>query len=171
MAEQPKRYHWLKLQTTYFSQLEQKKMAKQDLGKDMQIIYLRMMLLSVDKGGYIYYQGVYDSLVEELAEEFSESVEIVERTIEYLTENNMVTINESYDCFIPEALKYTGSECYSAERVRRYREKEREKALQCNMAVTECNTPVSKRNGAVTKSKSKNKSKNNNTIWGCRTND
>ena len=54
MAEQNKRYHWLKLQNTYFNQLEQKKMRKQENGKDMQIIYLRMMLLSVDKGGYIY---------------------------------------------------------------------------------------------------------------------
>lgn len=52
-----KRYYWLKLKNTYFSQLDQKKMRKQKNGKDMQIIYLRMMLLSIDKGGYIYYQG------------------------------------------------------------------------------------------------------------------
>ena len=40
-----KRYYWLKLKNTYFSQLDQKKMRKQKNGKDMQIIYLRMMLL------------------------------------------------------------------------------------------------------------------------------
>ena len=67
---QSKRYYWLKLPKSYFSHLEQKKMRKHERGKDMQIVYLRMMLLSIDKGGYIYYQGVYDSLEEELAEEF-----------------------------------------------------------------------------------------------------
>lgn len=67
-----KRYYWLRLKNTYFSQLEQKKMKRQECGKDMQIIYLRMMLLSIDREGYIYYQGVYDSLEEELAEEFDE---------------------------------------------------------------------------------------------------
>lgn len=49
MSGQNKRYFWLKLQNTYFNQLEQKKMRKQENGKDMQIIYLRMMLLSIDK--------------------------------------------------------------------------------------------------------------------------
>lgn len=130
----PKRYHWLKLQNTYFNQLEQKKMSRQENGKDMQIIYLRMLLLSLDKGGYIYYQGVYDSIGEELAAEFDEPLDIINSTLEYLKDNKMVTINENSDCFMPEALKNTGSECYSAERVRRHRENKR--ALQCNTNVT-----------------------------------
>lgn len=65
----------------------------------MQIIYLRMMLLSIDKGGFIYYQGVYDTIEEELAEEFSEDVELIQETLKYLSENNMVTLNENSDCF------------------------------------------------------------------------
>lgn len=130
----PKRYFWLKLQATYFSQLEQKKMKRQEHGKDMQIVYLRMMLLSLDKGGYIYYQGVYDSLEEELSEEFDEPVEIVKETLDYLRENNMISIDENSDCFVPESLSLTGSESYSAERVRRFRKNQ--KALHCNTNVT-----------------------------------
>lgn len=136
----PKRYFWLKLQATYFSQLEQKKMRKQEHGKDMQIVYLRMMLLSLDKDGYIYYQGVYNSLEEELSEEFDEPVEIIKETLEYLKENNMISIDENSDCFVPESLKLTGSESYSAERVRRFRKNQ--KALQCNTDVTDCNADV-----------------------------
>ena len=85
-----KRYYWLKLKNTYFSQLDQKKMRKQKNGKDMQIIYLRMMLLSIDKGGYIYYQEVYDSIEEELAEEFAEDLDLVQQTVKYLQENNLL---------------------------------------------------------------------------------
>lgn len=137
----PKRYYWLKLRNTYFSQLEQKKMRKQENGKDMQIIYLRMMLLSIDKGGYIYYQGVYDSIEEELAEEFFEDVDIVEQTVKYLQENNMLEVND-LDYFLPQAVEYTGSECYSAERVRNFRKKQ--KKLQCNTHVTQCNEEIEK---------------------------
>lgn len=139
MAEQNKRYHWLKLQNTYFNQLEQKKMRKQENGKDMQIIYLRMMLLSVDKGGYIYHQGVYDTLEEELAEEFSEDVSIVRETIQYLSDNNMISLDEELNCFLPQALECTGSECYSAERMRRLRKK---KSSQCGSNVTVSDTDV-----------------------------
>lgn len=100
-----KRYYWLKLKNTYFSQLDQKKMRKQKNGKDMQIIYLRMMLLSIDKGGYIYYQEVYDSIEEELAEEFAEDLDLVQQTVKYLQENNMLEVNDS-DCFLPQAAGY-----------------------------------------------------------------
>lgn len=133
MAEQNKRYFWLKLKNTYFNQLEQKKMRKQENGKDMQIIYLRMMLLSLDKGGYIYYQGVYDSIEEELAEEFSEDVSIVSETIRYLSENNMISFDDESNCFLPQAVDCTGSESYSAERMRRLRAK---RTSHCDAEVT-----------------------------------
>lgn len=100
-----KRYYWLKLKNTYFSQLDQKKMRKQKNGKDMQIIYLRMMLLSIDKGGYIYYQEVYDSIEEELAEEFAEDLDLVQQTVKYLQENNLLEVNDS-DCFLSQAAGY-----------------------------------------------------------------
>lgn len=121
MGESTKRYFWLRLKKTYFNQLEQKKMSRQANGKDMQIVYLRMMLLSLDNDGYIFFQGVYDSLEEELAEEFNESVEIIRKTVTYLVNNNMVTIDAEDNCFLPEAQSLTGSECYSAERMRRLR--------------------------------------------------
>lgn len=135
-----KRYFWLKLPKNYFSHLEQKKMRKHEHGKDMQIVYLRMMLLSIDKGGYIYYQGVYDNLEEELAEEFDEPVEIVRETLEYLKQNKMIAIDENSDCFLPESLKLTGSECSSAERMRKKRQ--RDKASQCNSDVTNSDSNV-----------------------------
>lgn len=135
---QQKRYYWLKLKNTYFSQLTQKKMKRQPDGKEMQIIYLRMMLLSIDKEGYIYYQGVYDTLEEELAEEFDEKPELVKKTIDFLKENEMIVIDDNENCYIPEVISSTGSESYSAERVRRHRHKV--KTLQCNNSVTESNT-------------------------------
>ena len=87
-----KRLFWLQLKNTYFNQLTQKKMRKQQNGLEMQIVYLRMMLLSLDNKGYIFYQGVYDSIEEELAEEFNEPVELIQQTIDFLIKNNMATV-------------------------------------------------------------------------------
>ena len=131
---QQKRYYWLKLKNTYFSQLTQKKMKRQPDGKEMQIIYLRMMLLSIDKEGYIYYQGVYDTLEEELAEEFDEKPELVKKTINFLKENEMIVIDDNENCYIPEVINSTGSEAWSTERSRRCRE--RKNMLQCNTSAT-----------------------------------
>lgn len=140
MSKENKRYYWLKLPQAYFSKIEQKKMRKQPNGKDMQIIYLRMMLACIDKSGVIYYQGVYDTIEEELAEEFDEDVELVKATISYLKDNGMITINESNDCCVPEALEHIGSETASTQRSRECRGKK--KALQCNTSATTCNTEI-----------------------------
>lgn len=140
MSKENKRYYWLKLPQAYFSKIEQKKMRKQPNGKDMQIIYLRMMLACIDKSGVIYYQGVYDTIEEELAEEFDEDVELVKATISYLKDNGMITINESNDCCVPEALEHIGSETASTQRSRECRGKK--KALQCNTNATTCNTEI-----------------------------
>lgn len=115
-------------------------MRRHEHGKDMQIVYLRMMLLGIDKGGYIYYQGVYGSLEEELAEEFDEPVEIIMETLDYLKENNMISIDENLDCFVPESLNLTGSECPSAERMRKKRQKN--KTSQCDIDVTNSDSCV-----------------------------
>ena len=147
MGESTKRYFWLRLKKTYFNQLEQKKMSRQADGKDMQIVYLRMMLLSLDNDGYIFFQGVYDSLEEELAEEFNESVEIIRKTVTYLVNNNMVTIDAEDNCFLPEAQSLTGSECYSAERMRRLRKKR--KASHCDSDVTPCDEEKDKENSNI----------------------
>ena len=133
-----KRLFWLQLKNTYFNQLTQKKMRRQSQGLEMQVIYLRMMLLSLDNKGYIFYQGVYNSIEEELAEEFNEPLELIKQTIDFLIENKMVTTEHEDDSlFIPEALECTGRE---------------RKASQFNNDVTESNDGVTKCN-----SKDKNK--------------
>ena len=131
-----KRLFWLQLKNTYFNQLSQKKMRKQPQGLEMQVIYLRMMLLSLDNKGYIFYQGVYDSIEEELSEEFNEPLELVKQTIDFLIENKMVTTDQANDSlFIPEALECTISEGASAERMRRKRA--RDKMSQSDGNVTD----------------------------------
>lgn len=139
MAE--KRYYWLKLKSTYFKQLNQVKMRRQKHGKDMQIIYLKLMLHSLDSNGEIYYEGVFGSLAEEIALKIDEeNTDIVQETIDYLKENGMITVlsNDPESIAIPETLECTGSEAYSTERSRRCRDKKRCNATDLQQSATKC---------------------------------
>lgn len=128
MAE--RRFYWLKLKNTYFNQISQKKMKRQEHGTEMQVIYLRMMLLSINSEGCIYYQGVYDTLAEELAEEFDEPVELIEKTLNYLIDNHMITVDDADSYYLPEAVDCIGSETAAAERMRRNRARQNAEADQ-----------------------------------------
>lgn len=144
MAEN-RRFYWMKLPNDYFRQLFQRKMRKQTGGIEMQLIYLKMLLCSIDKDAVIPFQGVYDSIEEELAEELGEESEMVKETINFLEANQRLERTEK-GIFLPEALERVGSEGTSAERVRNFR---RRKALQCNNDVTGCNGSVTGSDASV----------------------
>lgn len=164
MAEE-KRLFWLQLKNTYFNQLTQKKMRKQQSGLEMQVIYLRMMLLSLDNNGYIFYQGVYDSIEEELAEEFNEPVELVKQTIDFLIENKMIKTDKKDEggLFIPEALECTVSKGASAIRMERKRAKD--KASQCDDNVTTSDDIVTTSDTYKDKNKVREEKESNNTLF------
>ena len=94
----------------------------------MQIIYLRMMLLSINTEGCIYYQGVYNTLAEELAEEFDEPVELIEKTLNYLIDNHMIAVDDSDGYYLPEAVDCIGSEAASTQRSRECRARKKASA-------------------------------------------
>lgn len=97
--------------------------------------------------GYIYYQGVYDSLAEELAEEFDESVELINSTIKYLNENKLITLDdEENTCYLPEAVECLGSETASAARMRNKRKAN--KVQNCSGDVqqsSKCSAPANRK--------------------------
>lgn len=136
-----KRYFWIKLPTIYFNNLSQKKMRKQDNGLLLQVIYLKLMLLSCNTNGVIYYQWVYDTIAEEIAEEINEQPQEVEKALAYFEKNNLLEYQE-HDAILPQAVDLIGSETQVAERVRKHRLKT--KALQCNTNVTNSNTEKEK---------------------------
>lgn len=140
-----KRLYWMKLPTNFFQQLFQRKMRKQPGGAEMQLIYLKMLLYSFDKDAVISFQGVYDSIEEEISEELGEDMERVKDAVAFLEANQKLERTEN-GIFLPEALERVGSEGMSAERVRNFRQRKAShsdhEALQCNATVTECNASV-----------------------------
>ena len=129
-----KKYYWLKLKTDFFFSKEIKKLRRIAGGDTYTIIYLKMLLMSVKTDGKIYYEGVEDSFAEELALSLDEDSDNVLIVLNFLERHKLIERGGDAEYFLPEAALSIGSETQGAERVRRFREKQ--KALQCNEPVT-----------------------------------
>lgn len=135
MAEQ-KKYYWLRLKDDFFTSKRIKKLRK--LGADYLIIYLKMQLKALKTDGYLYITGIEDNIADEIALDIDEDSDKVQLTLSYLQACGLVETQNNGDLFLPYVEKMTGSETSSAQRVRAFRERQKEtQALQCNTTVTD----------------------------------
>lgn len=140
MVVKNKRYYWIQLAQDFFKSKEMKLLRKIAGGDTHTIIYLKMMLISLEDGGHIYYDGLADNLAEEIALVIDENVEDIKITLIFLESKGLLTRNSDRDYFLEQVPEMVGSETASARRVRKFRENQL--ALQCNNGVT-------KRNGDI----------------------
>lgn len=153
-----KKYYWLQLKSTFFSNRIAKKLLKAERGKIYALIYLKMLLFSVDKEGHLFFEGVEHTFAEEIALVLDEELEDVKTTIETLESAGAMEQIAADEWYLTEMPELIGKESESAERVREYRKR---KTLQCNTNVTECNALVTecnteKRREEIEKSREEN---------------
>ena len=142
MALKNKRYYWIQLAQDFFKSKEMKLLRKIAGGDTHTIIYLKMMLISLEDGGHIYYDGLADNLAEEIALVIDENVEDIKITLIFLESKGLLARNSDRDYFLEQVPEMVGSETASARRVRKFRE---------NQLALQCNTDVTKRNGDIKK--------------------
>lgn len=136
MAE--KRYYWLKLFDDFFTSKRIKKLRNLAGGDTYTIIYLKMQLKALKDEGYLYFDGVMSDFAEELALDLDESPEDVALTIQYLLSVGLLETNNDEVYKLTYMDRLIGSETASTQRVRDYRERQKQqKTLQCNATVTE----------------------------------
>lgn len=140
-----KRYYWLKLYDDFFSSLRIKKLRKLAGGDTYLAIYLKMQLLAMKRDGILKWSGLEDDFTSELALELDEEPENIKVTLAYLLSCGLAETDDSINYFFPFAVSNVGSESTVAQRVRDYRKKAKEEALNEaeNNAVTpllHCNT-------------------------------
>ncbi|GAB3065435.1 phage replisome organizer N-terminal domain-containing protein [Salinicoccus sesuvii] len=133
MSGQNKRYFWLKLKDDFFGQKEIKMLRRIAGGDTYTIIYLKMLLLSLKNDGKIYFDGIADNFVEEIALDIDEDVQNTQITFNYLTQKGLIEFADE-ELAMTNIASMIGSETESARRVRKHRE---QKALQSNNDVTE----------------------------------
>ena len=137
----PKRYFWLKLSSNFFDEMYIKALRQRKNGDTMIIIYLKMGLLALKSDGVITYGHYFPSFITELANALSESEKDIEATLSALCEVKAIEIDEDSICMLRFSDCF-GSECESAQRVRTWREKQKNKLLQSNIDVTPSNKEV-----------------------------
>lgn len=142
MVVKNKRYYWIQLAQDFFKSKEMKLLRKIAGGDTHTIIYLKMMLISLEDGGHIYYDGLADNLAEEIALMIDENVEDIKITLLFLESKGLLTRKSDRDYFLEQVPEMVGSETASARRVRKFRE---------NQLALQCNNDVTKRNGDIEK--------------------
>lgn len=138
-----KKYYWLKLKDDFFSGPKIKKLRKIAGGDTYTIILQKIMLLSIRDGGVIKFQGIEKTLQEELALILDEDVSNVEIALSFMSSTGLIEQLSDKEFLLPSVPTLIGAESSSAERVRRFREKQKDPLLlQCNTDVTSCNKNV-----------------------------
>lgn len=131
-----KRYFWIKLKSAFFNSKEIKKLRRIAGGDTLVVIYLKMLLKSIESEGYLYFDGIEDDFAEELALDLDETTENVQLLLGFLSKNRLIEEKEADSYFLPQALENIGSESSSAERKRRSRLNVTQKSLEVCDNVT-----------------------------------
>lgn len=139
MVVKNKRYYWIQLAQDFFKSKEMKLLRKIAGGDTHTIIYLKMMLISLEDGGHIYYDGLADNLAEEIALVIDEDVEDIKITLIFLESKGLLTRRNDRDYFLEQVPEMVGSETASTRRSRKHREL---RVLHCNTIATTCNGDI-----------------------------
>ena len=135
-----KKYYWLKLKKDLFKRHDIRIVESMTNGKDYILFYLKMLLESIDHEGKLRFSETIPYNEEMLSIVTNTNVDIVHRAMEIFIELEMVEVKDDKTIFMQEVERLIGSETAGATRVREHRQ--RQKLLQCNTYVTECNESV-----------------------------
>lgn len=144
MATTNKKYYWLKLKEDFFRDKRIKKLRRIAGGDTYTVIYLKLQLLSLKNNGALIYEGVEPTFEEEMALDIDEDLDNVKITIAFLKQNGLLDETDQDHYVMTETIQCIGSESTSAARVRKHREQQKLKALQCNTGVTASNIEIEK---------------------------
>lgn len=128
MAENTKKYFWLKLKDDFFDEKYIKALRRLPQGDSLVIVYLKMQLKSLKTEGIIKYEQILPDAISELAMLLDEDENIVRLAIGALIKFGIVERWENETFYMVAMQQLIGSETAGAARVRKHR------ALKENMA-------------------------------------
>ena len=118
MSEEKKRYYWLKLPEDFFRDKAIKKLRSIAGGDTYTIIYLKMLLKSLSNDGHLYFEGIEDSIAEEIALDIDEKADDVQVAMNFLISKGLMICTDS-EVELMRLDEMIGSESESAKRVRK----------------------------------------------------
>lgn len=157
-----KKFYWFKLKTGYFEKTLQRYIRKMPGGSDLLIAYLKLQLRSLETEGYLKYQGVFPSITKELSLDIDEPEENIMLLLKILEQFKAIDVYEDKSIYFNELQDCIGKEGSSAERMRKFREKQKqivELISEGNTPLSLCDNDVTTGDNNVTPEKEKEKEK------------
>lgn len=103
-------YFWLKVDKKFFDNVFIKRLKNMNGGYAMTVIYIRLMLESLESDCILYYDGFLESLVEELAIKLDVSEDDINMTMAYFTKCGLIQIDTEGNAELPQAKAMLESE-------------------------------------------------------------
>ena len=110
MMAKTKIYFWLKVDKKFFDNLFIKRLKNMPGGYTMTVIYIRLMLESLEDDCILYYEGYFDSLVQELALKLDVSEDDINMTVAYFTKCGLIQIDDDGHATLSQAKALVESE-------------------------------------------------------------
>lgn len=138
-----KKFYWLKLRRDFFKRHDIRIIEEMPNGKDYVLFYLKLLLESIDHEGSLRFSDTIPYNEQMLSVVTNTNVDIVRSAMKLFTELKLMELLDDATIYMAEVNNMIGSESWSAERVRRFRQKQQQ-ALLCNADVTSCNEEIEK---------------------------
>ena len=103
-------YFWLKVDKKFFDSLFIKRLKHMPGGYTMTVIYIRLMLESLEDDCILYYEGYFDNLVQELALKLDVSEDDINMTVAYFTKCGLIQIDDDGHATLSQAKAMVESE-------------------------------------------------------------
>lgn len=137
-----KKFYWLKLKRDFFKRHDIRIIEEMPNGKDYVLFYLKLLLESIDHEGSLRFSDTIPYNEQMLSVVTNTNVDIVRSAMKLFIELGMMSICDDQTIYMAEVDKMIGSAVDNdgANRVRRFREKQKQLALQdVTDSVTEDN--------------------------------
>lgn len=141
-------YFWLKIDKKFFDNIFIKRLKTIPNGYTMTVIYIRLMLESLDSDCILYYEGYFKTLKEELALKLDVSEEDIDMTLTYFTQCGLIQIDEEQNAELAQAKALIQQETNHASYMRSYRKEQQEKEKKLTMSsdnltmLSDCKTEI-----------------------------
>ena len=136
-------YFWLKIDKKFFDNIFIKRLKTVPGGYTMTVIYIRLMLESLESDCILYYEGYFDNLQEELALKLDVSEDDIDMTMAYFTKCGLIQVDEDKNAELPQAKALVQQETNQAAYMRSYRKEQQEKEKNLTLLTT-CKTEIEK---------------------------
>ena len=129
-------YFWLKIDKKFFDNIFIKRLKTVPGGYTMSVIYIRLMLESLESDCILYYEGYFDNLKEELALKLDVSEDDIDMTMAYFTKCGLIQVDEDKNAELPQAKALVESETNWANYKREQRKKAKLEEVQPSLTIS-----------------------------------